>query len=192
MKTQILILSLVVAFSSCGEKDSTPNPVTPIDNGPIGGSFTFTSSVTKTYDTIPGSGINTITEYTTNTTNLKGSIAITATTIASKGLMNDYTTTGTRKEVNTTTGATVTTTTTPLTGTSGATTTNYNSTYTISVASGELTINDAQYLFNASFISLPANKKYAYILTGNMLKITSTHYDAANKHRMVYEATFTK
>ncbi len=188
MKTICSLFALCVLISSCSKKDST----TAIDNGPIGGTYTFTSALTKTYDTIPGSGIATITEYTSSTTNHKGTVTVTASSINSKGLMYDYTTTGVKKEVNTSTGATITTTTTPFSGTSGSASNTFSSNYTIAVAAGELTIDDAQYLFNPAFLPQPANKKYSYTLTGNTLKVTTAYYNAGNKSRMINEATFTK
>lgn len=191
MKTLILILAIGISITSCS-KNEGGNEAPVVDNGPIGGNYNFTGSTTKTYDTIPGSGIVTINEYTSTTSNHKGITAITAGSITSKGLMYDYSTGGIRKEVNTTTGATVTTTITPFTGVSGNASSSTSSNYTIAVAAGELTINDAQYLFNPAFILLPANKKYAYVLSGNILTITATYYDAGTKHRAVSESSFTK
>ena len=106
--------------------------------------------------------------------------------------MFDFTTTGTRKEVNTTTGATITSTPSPTSGSRGAPTTNFGSTYTIATATTELTVNDAQSLFSPAFLLLPANKKCTYTITGNSLKVTSTYYDAPTRHREVTESTFTK
>jgi hypothetical protein len=185
------MISLATLFSC--KKETTPDPVPlPVDNGPIGGNYSLAVITTKYYDTIPGSGITTINEYTTATTNLKGSLAITGTSITSKGLMVDYILTGTRKEVNTSTGATTTTTYTPQSGSRGESSTTYSSSYTISAASGEIMVTDAQYLFSPAFLIQPSNKKHKYTLTGGTLKITSETYDAANKTRSVNEVTFTK
>lgn len=193
MKKALLAFAFGLVLFAC-KKDVDP-PVTPtpaVDNGPIGGTYAFSGSVTKSYDTIPGSGIVTINEYNTATTNLKGTMTVTASSITSKGLMYDYTTTGTTKEMNTANGATVTTNKSPQSGASGQSTSSWAKAYTISTATGELTIDDAQYLFNPAFISQPAGKKHKYTLSGTTLKITTEHYDAANKYRVVNEATFTK
>jgi hypothetical protein len=190
--TAILLMISLAALISC-KKESTPEPVPqPVDNGPIGGNYSLAGITTRYYDTIPGSGIITINEYTTATTNLKGSLAITANSLTSKGLMVDYTLTGTKKEVNTSTGATTTTSYTPQTGSRGESNTTYSSNYTITAAAGEITVNDAQYLFSPAFLIQPSNKKHKYTLTGSTLKITSETYDASTKTRSVNEAIFTK
>jgi hypothetical protein len=190
MKNTSLLFLVALAFVSCN-KSSNPGPA-PVNNGPIGGTYAFTALTDKFYDTIPGSGIVTMNEYTSTTTNHKGSVSITANNISSKGLMYDYTTTGTHKEMNTTTGATTTTNYSPLTGTSGSASTAYNSNYTIDVTALELTIDNAQYLFDPAFISQPSNKKYSYTLTGNTLKVITNTYSATTRSRTVSEGTFTK
>lgn len=194
MKKAILLATLGLVLFSCKKDVDPPAPApTPVvDNGPIGGTYAFSSTVTKSYDTIPGSGILTINEYTTTAVNLKGTMTVTASSITSKGLMYDYTTTGTTKEVNTATGATGIINRTPLTGASGQSTTSVAKGYTISTATGELTIDDAQYLFNPAFVTQPAGKKHKYSLSGTTLKITTEQYDAAARYRVVNEATFTK
>lgn len=192
MKHKFMFLVLGLALFAC-KKGNDPDPAPlPVNNGPIGGTYNLSSVLIKSYDTIPGSGIMTITEYNTSCTNLKGSSTINATAINSKGLMYDFTTTGTRKEVNTSTGATTTTAVTPITGTSGQTTSSVTSNYTINTAAGELTIDDAQYLFNPSFISQPSNKKHKYTLNGNALKVVTEHYNASARYRVINETTFTK
>lgn len=195
MKLTAFIFALCLALLSCskgGSNSGTEPTPTPVNNGPIGGTYSFTTAVTKAYDTIPGSGITTINEYTTTGSNLKGSIVITAGAINSKGLMFDYTRTGNKKEVNTSNNNTITTNYSPQSGSSGATTTSYTSNYTINTTTGELTVDDGTYLFCPAFLSQPANKKHSYTLTGNVLKVTSVHYDASAKYRTVHEATFTK
>jgi hypothetical protein len=139
-----------------------------------------------------GSGTLQMTEYITTTSNLKGTITITADSIKSKGLMYDYVLTGSRKDKVISTGTETTTTFTPANDSRGAATTNYKSSYTIAVAAGELTINDAQYLFNPAFVLLPNSQKYKYSLVGNTLKVTIEYYDPALRHREFYEATFQK
>lgn len=191
MKKVICALVVTAFITSCGEKNNG-NDTPPVDNGPLGGTYTFTSATTKSYDTIPGSGIETTYEYTSTTTNHKGTISFTANTVSSKGLMFDYLTSGVRKERNTTTGATTTTNTTPFTGTSGGASTTYSSAYTFSIAGSEMSINDAQYIFNPAFLILPASKKYTYTFTGGVLKITFESYTASSRNRMTYEGTFTK
>ena len=190
LKTIIFLFPAFLFLVSC-KKDN--NSVTaPIDNGPIGGTYSFSTAVTKTYDTIPGNGVVTMNEYTTVGTNLKGTVTITATTITSKGLAYDYTLTGTKKEVNTATGAQTTTDYTPSSDSRGASYTSYNSSYTINRTAGELTIDDAQYLFNPAFLLQPANKKHSYTLNGNTLKVTSVYYNAGTNTRTINEATFIK
>jgi hypothetical protein len=195
MKAVSLLCILAAALVSCSkssQSDPAPDPVAPVNNGPIGGTYTFTSLTEKTYDTIPGTGILTTHEYTTTTTNHSGSLVITAGTITSKGLMDNYVNTGTRKETNTTTGAVVTTNLSPTSGSSGAASTNYSSTYSIDTAVGELTISNAQYLFNPAFIMQPGNNKHSYTLTGNTLKVITNSYSASGRTRTISEATFTK
>lgn len=194
MKKAILLLAFsLVGFSCKKAVDSpAPAPAPTVDNGPIGGTYAFSGSVTKSYDTIPGNGIVTINEYSTTAANLKGAMTVTASSITSKGLMYDYTTTGTTKEINTASGNTITTNRQPQTGASGQSTTSFAKAYTLSAGTGELTIDDAQYLFNPAFIPQPAGKKHHYNLTGTALKITSEQYDAAAKYRVVNEATFSK
>lgn len=190
MKKIICTLAVAALLASCSKKSGGDTP--PVDNGPLGGTYTFTSATTKSYDTIPGSGIETTYEYTSTTSNLKGSISFTANTVSSKGLTYDFLTSGIRKEKNTTTGATTTTNTTPFSGNSGSNTSNYNSAYTFSIAGSEMTITDAQYIFNPAFLILPASKKYTYTFTGGVLKIMFESYTPSSKNRMVYEGTFTK
>jgi len=189
MKTTILILALGIAISSCGKSDNPAAPV--VDNGPIGGTYTFTGSTLITDDTVATIGVLNIYENIIATTNLKGSLTITLNNITCKGLMYDYTGNNTSKYVNTTTGAT-TTTNTPSSGSAGGSTVTYASNYTITTATGELTVTDGQYLFNPSFIFQPANNKYTYTLSGNTLKITTAYYNAANRSRSVSVATFVK
>ncbi|MEJ8843433.1 hypothetical protein WG954_13675 [Lacibacter sp. H375] len=190
MKKNSFILALSVLLFSCS-KEKSPEPQ-QVDNGPIGGTYTFSGYVSSTYDTIPGSGILTSTNYNTACSNFKGTITLTSNQFSSKGLMFDFVTTGVRKETNTTTGATNSTITTPITGTSGAATTSYSSTYTISTSAGTLNIPTADNLFSPVFIMLPFNKTYNYVVTGNTLKIKSEYYSALNKSRQVVEASFTK
>ena len=188
-------MSLCFLLFSCSKEEKQPEPTptpVPVDNGPVGGTYSLTGIVYVSYDTIPGSGITTINQYNTACTSVKGSATITATSINSKGLMYDFTTSGTKKEVITSTGATTTTNYTPTTGSRGQSTSSVSSNYTISTTTGELTIDDAQYLFNPAFTSQPANKKHKYALTGNTLKVTTEQYDASAKFRSVNEATFTK
>jgi hypothetical protein len=194
MKNTLLTAALCLALFSCSKDDNNqePTPAPPVNNGPIGGNYNLTGLSTTSYDTIPGSGMVTINEYTTTSANLKGSITISATAMNSKGLMYDFTTTGVRKEVNTTTGATVTTNMTPSTGSRGQSTSSVSSNYTINTGAGELTIDDAQYLFNPAFISQPGSKKHKYTLSGNVLKVITEHYDASTRYRVVNEAMFTK
>ncbi len=189
MKNCRFILALSVILFSCSKEKS---PDTQVDNGPIGGTYSFSGYVSSTYDTIPGSGIVTTTNYNTACSNFKGTITITATLLSSKGLMFDFITTGVRKETNTTTGASNSSNITPITGSSGASTTSYSSSYTISTSAGTLVIPTADNLFSPVFIQLPSNKTYKYLLTGNTLKITSEYYSSLNKSRQVVEATFTK
>jgi hypothetical protein len=189
MKENSLILALSVILFSCS-KEKSPEP--QVDNGPIGGTYSFSGYVSTTYDTIPGSGILNTTNYNTACSNFKGTITLTANQFSSKGLMCDFITTGVRKEINTSTGASNSTTITPITGTSGATTTSYSSSYTISTSAGTLGIPSADNLFSPMFILLPFNKTYKYVVTGNTLKITSEYYSALNMGRQIVEATFTK
>jgi hypothetical protein len=189
MKTNFLLLALGITIFSCTKKDD-PTPPPPVDNGPIGGNFVFTGYTGNTYDTSASGGTTTITVYTTTATNLKGSTAITAASITSKGLMYDYTTTGLTKNV--TGSGTTTTILTPTTGSRGGSSSTMSSNYSIATSSGEITVDDAQFLFNPAFVLQPANKKHSYNLTGNVLKITTTYYDAATRHGSVSEATFTK
>lgn len=121
-----------------------------------------------------------------------GSISVTATTISSKGLMYDYSTSGTQKEMNTSTGAVKISSYGPILGSRGAMTAASSSNYAIDTNLGELTIDDAQYLFNPAFVSQPVNKKHIYVLTGNVLKVTTNTYTASSQSRMISEATFTK
>lgn len=190
MKKTISILAFSAMLFSC-KKDANNNG-TPVDNGPLGGTYSFTASVEKTYDSIPGSGILTTNEYTTTTTNLKGTVTFTATTISANGLMCDFNTTGIHKEKNTNTGATITTNTTPLTGTIGSSTATKSCNYTFSIPGSEMSIDDAQYVFFPSFLILPASKKYTYTLTGNILKVKIESYSASSQYRTVVESTFTK
>lgn len=192
MKQLIYALALLALISSCGDKNSGTSETPPVDNGPLGGTYNFTASTTKSYDTIPGSGIETTNEYTSTTTNHKGTISFTSNTVSSKGLMYDFNTSGVRKERNTTTGATVTTNISPFTGTSGGTSTNYSSSYTFSIAGSEMSINDAQYIFSPAFLTLPASKKYSYTFVGGVLKVTIESYSSTQRFRSVCEATFTK
>lgn len=106
--------------------------------------------------------------------------------------MYDYTLNGSRKELNTSTGAVVNTTFAPSSGSRGAATTTYKGNYTINTTAGELTIDDAQYLFNPAFTLQPLNNKHSYVLTGSILTVTSVHYNAATKYRSINEASFTK
>jgi len=190
MKFALSIFVFACVLFSCKKSDN--NSTTPVNNGPIGGVYTFTALTVKTYDTIPGSGILTTTEYTTTTTNHSGSLTITANNLNSKGLLYNFSTSGTRKETNTSTGAVINSNISPFTGSSGATTSNYNSSYTIDVNALELTVDNGQYLFNPAFITQPSNKKHTYIVTGNTLKITTNTYNASNRNRTINEATFTK
>lgn len=189
MKTSVWFIALVVTISSCSKKGDTAAPA--VDNGPIGGTYTFTGCTLTTNDTTANPGVLNIFENVITPTNLKGTLTITSTTITSKGLMYDYTGVNTSKYVNTTTGAT-TTTTTPSSGSSGGSTQTYSNSYTISTANSQLTINDGQYLFNPAFILQPTDFKYAYTLTGNTLKITVAYYSPANRSRSLCVATFTK
>src|SRR4051812_26633098 len=99
MKKTAVLLALCFALFSCKKENHEDPTPAPVNNGPIGGTYTLTGVVSSAYDTIPGSGIVTIHEYHTTCTNLKGSTSITATSINSKGLMYDFATTGTQKEV---------------------------------------------------------------------------------------------
>jgi hypothetical protein len=187
-------MALCLLLFSCSKEEKpqpTPTPP-PVDNGPIGGTYTLTGIVYISYDTIYGSGLTTMNQYNTSCTNIKGSATVSATSINSKGLMYDFTTNGTKKEVITSTGATTTTNNTPITGSRGVGTSSVTSNYSINTTAGELTIDDAQYLFNPAFTSQPANKKHKYALAGNTLKVTTEQYDASTKFRSVNEATFTK
>jgi hypothetical protein len=188
MKTTILILALGIAISSCSKSD-TPAAT---DEGPIGGTYSFTGSSITTNDTVPTTGLLNINASTTTTTNQKGLITITAGTISSKGLMYDCTTVGTTKYVNTTTGATTITNNGPFLESKGSTTSSYSNNYTISTSNGELTITDAQYLFNPAFILQPLNNKHSYSLSGNILTVTTSYYNSTNRSRSVSIATFTK
>ena len=190
MKTTAFLFALCFGIIACSKNNSPATDPQPANNGPIGGTYSFTSAEAKAYDTIPGNGILTINEYTSTASNLKGSLAITASSITSKGLLFDYTLVGTKKEVNTTNNTTVTTAYTPSSDSRGQATTTYTSNYTINT--GELTIEDAQYLFSPAFLLQPTNKKHSYMLNGNVLKIVSTFYDPSTRTRSVYEATFTK
>lgn len=191
MKKVICILSATAVLMSC-KKGGDEGGTTPVDNGPLGGTYSFSGTTSKSYDTIPGSGIVTTHEYTQTCSNFKGTITITANTISSKGLMFDYQNAGIRKETNTTTGATITTNLSYLPNSAGGAATAYSSAYTFSVAGSELSITDAQYLFNPGFLLLPASKKYKYTYAGNVLKITVDYYDASSKNRSTTEASFTK
>ena len=191
MKNVITFLALGLLIS-CSKSDKTEPTPTPVNNGPIGGTYNLTSVTSVSKDTVHGTGIMTTTEYTTTIANPKGSIIVSASSLNSKGLMYDFTTTGVRKETNTSTGATTTTNATPLTGARGQTSSSVTSNYTINTTTGELTIDDAQYLFNPAFISQPSTKKHKYTLTGNVLKVITEHYDASAKYRVVNEATFTR
>ena len=131
-------------------------------------------------------------EYITTTTNLKGTITITAGSISSSGLQYDFITSGTRKDKNTTTGNETNTPIGPTSGSRGAATANYSSAYTLSAATSTLTVTDAQYLFNPAFLLLPVSKQYKYSLTGSTLKITVEYYDPGTRYRGVYEAHFQK
>jgi hypothetical protein len=191
MKDVMTILALGLLIS-CSKGDTPGQTPTPVNNGPIGGTYNLTALTSVSKDTIPGSGIVTTTEYTTASTNLKGSIVVSATSMNSKGLMYDFTTTGVRKETNTNTGATTSANATPTTGSRGQTSSSVTSNYTINTTTGELTIDDAQYLFNPAFISQPSTKKHKYTLTGNVLKVITEYYDANAKYHVVNEASFTK
>lgn len=190
---QIFTLSLLALLAiSCKKNNGSTQ-----DNGPIGGNYNYTGTTITSYDTMPGSGIQTITLYTTTTTNLKGTLTITKDKITNKGLMYDFNTTGTRKEVNTSTGATNTNATTPITGSSGATTTSYSSTYAINTSTAELNIPTGELLFSASFIPQPATKKYKYTLSANVLTIISEQYapssfTGTSSYRVIHEARFQK
>lgn len=192
MKKIIYALAVLAFVNSCGDKNSGTSETPPVDNGPLGGTYNFTASTTKSYDTIPGSGIETTNEYTSTTTNHKGTISFTASTVSSKGLMYDFSTSGIKKERNTVTGAIVTTNISPFTGVSGGVATNYSSSYTFSIAGSEMSINDAQYIFNPAFLILPASKKYSYAFVGGVLKVTIESYNSSQRARSVCEATFTK
>lgn len=185
-----LALGLFLLACSKGNDPVTPDPV--VNNGPIGGNYSLTAVTQKQYDTIPGTGILTIREYNFATTNIKGTLAITGASMTSKGLVYDFTRTGTTKEVNTANGQTVTTTHSPTTGTVGVTTSSYSSNYTIDATAKTVTVADAQYIFNPAFIMLPSNKTYFYATSGNTLTVTSVHYDATNKSRTISESIFTK
>ena len=188
-------MALCLLLFSCSKEEKQPEPTpppVPVDNGPIGGTYNLTGVVYTVYDTIPGSGITTINQYNTACTNIKGSATITATSINSKGLMYDFSTIATKKEIITSSGATTTTSYTPTTGSRGLATSSVTSNYTINTTIGELTIDDAQYLFNPAFTSQPANKKHKYALAGNTLKVTTEQYDASTRFRCVNEATFIK
>jgi hypothetical protein len=189
MKISSLLFLLVFALVACDKSD---NDEAPVDNGPIGGTYKFTGSTTNLFDTSTGPGIMTTNEYTTTTSNHQGTITITAHNISSKGLMFNSSTAHTRKETNTSTGAVVTSNSGPFTGTSGSATDTYNSNYTIDVAAGQLTIDNAQYLFNPSFINQPLDKKHSYTLTGNTLQVTTNTYSASSRSRTVNVAIFTK
>lgn len=190
MKFTLSIFVFAFVLFSCKKSDNSTQ--TPLNNGPIGGVYSFTALTTKTYDTIPGSGILTTTEYTTTTTNHSGTLTITSNNMNSKGLMYNFSRSGTRKETNTSTGAVINSNISPFTGSSGVSTSNYSSSYTIDANALTLTIDNAQYLFNPAFITQPSDKKYTYALTGNTLKITTNTYSASNRNRTVDEATFTK
>jgi hypothetical protein len=193
MKNTLLLLIAFSALISCTKSGTTTTPPTPpVDNGPLGGTYTLTALTSKSYDTTAGSGILTMYEYITTTTNLTGSITITGSNISSKGQMHSYSTSGTRKEMNTASGAVITTNLSPLTGSSGSASGAFNSNYTIDATALELTIDNAQYLFNPAFISQPANKKHSYTVTGNTLKVTTNAYTSSSRSRAINEATFTK
>jgi hypothetical protein len=198
---KLILLSAIIAFVSCKKSDDTPtNPPapTPVNNGPLGGTYTYKSSNLVTNDTIiePASGptpaFEVATERTYTNTSCTGSLTITATNIKSQALSWNYATAGTVKRKNLSTM--VTTTSNLLSGNdsrnvNGA---SYNSNYVFSIAGSQLQIIDAQYLFVPSFQSLPTDGKYNYSVIGNDLTVVIDYYSAANKFRSRTTSVFTK
>jgi hypothetical protein len=195
----VLVIVLIVAASAC-KKSTTPGGggTTPVDNGPLGGTYSFSSCNAKTNDTTvepgtsPGVMNQVVKERIYASQSCSGKLIITKTNMKSEGQVWNYGVSGTEKTTNLSTNITTVGTYLPYSDSRGISTTTYNSDYSFSIAGSQVQINDAQYLFCPAFLLLPAEKKYNYTFSGNQLTITVEYYSAANRSRSVTTSVFTK
>ncbi len=200
MKSLLLIALASLLLISCKKNETTPTPTLDpvVDNGPLGGTYTYKSLLVVTNDTIiepgqfGGPSFEVATERTYTSTSCTGKLTITKTNLKSDGLISNYgyTTTGTKK--NLTTGAISILTYLPSSDTRGASTTSYNSNYTFSIAGAQLNITDGQYVFNPAFQIQPTDKNYRYTFLANELTVNYEYYSASNRTKNKTTAVFTK
>jgi hypothetical protein len=185
----LFIVSSIILFS-CKKNASTPAPL--VDEGLLGGTYTFKSYNRNTQDTTVNAGFLIATYRNFNSTNCAGTLTITKNNLKADGLVWNYMEAGSEMRTNLTSNASMIADFLTVNGSTGATTTSYSSNYTFSIAGTQLEVNDAQYIFCPAFQIMPIDKKYNYTLVGNDLSITISYYNPVSRSRYLGTAVFRK